>query len=126
MLAQSAEKTESIVGKIKEALAKVNWKHALLLSIPLGLYIYPTPILKLFMPIATKLTGNHPSITCDSHLKEIILTPNPEITLASLSKLNFLKGTAPSCHEYQEDECTTIELFPLDRKTALISSYSGV
>lgn len=100
MLAQSSEKSESIVAKVREVLAKVNWKHALLLSIPLGLYIYPTPILKLFMPIATKLTGNHPSITCDSHLREIILTPNPEITLASLPKLNFLKGTTPSSQEY--------------------------
>ena len=127
MLAQAAEaKTESIIGRVKEALLKVNWKHAVLLSIPLGLYIYPTPILKLFMPIATKLAGNHPTVACDSHLREIILTPNPEITLASLPKLNFLKGTAPTSEEYDEEECATIELFPLDRKTALVSSYSGV
>ena len=74
MLAESAEKTETIVGRVREVLAKVSWKHALLLSIPLGLYIYPTPLIKLIMPIATKLTGNHPSIICESHLKEILPT----------------------------------------------------
>lgn len=101
MLAQSAEaKTESIVGRIKEVAGKVSWKHAILLSIPLALYIYPTPILKLFMPIATKLAGNHPTVTCNSHLREIILSPNPEITLASLPKLNFLKGTTPTSDDY--------------------------
>lgn len=100
MLAQSGEKTETIVSRVKEALAKVNWKYALLLSIPVGLYIYPTPIIKLFMPIAARLTGSHPRFTSDSHIREIILTPNPEITLAALPKLNFLKGHAPSSQDY--------------------------
>lgn len=73
----TTEQAESLISKIKEAALKLTWKHAIILTVPICLYIYPKPIIKLFMPIASKFSNNHPNIICNETLEEIILTNNP-------------------------------------------------
>jgi hypothetical protein len=60
---------DTLLDKAKAILCKVTWKHALVIAIPLILYIYPRPILKLFVPIASKINKNHPTVACDDFIR---------------------------------------------------------
>lgn len=83
----SEQAKETLVERAKAILSQLNWKHALIGLVPLVVYLYPRPILRLFMPIASKLNRNHPTVACHDFVREIVLTTNPTITAENLSSM---------------------------------------
>lgn len=82
--------------KAKTVLSNFTWKHVLIVAIPLAIYIYPRPILRLFMPIAGKINKNHPNVVCSGLVREIILTTNEAVTLQNIPLIEIAKGTKPN------------------------------
>jgi len=107
----SAQPADSIAERVKTIFSKMTWKHAIIGLVPLVLYIYPRPILKPFVIIASKLNRNHPEIACHDFVQEIILTTNPAVNRQSLSTLETLKGEGPNWSSYRDEEIAVIELF---------------
>jgi hypothetical protein len=107
----SEQAKETLVERAKAILSQLNWKHALIGLVPLVVYLYPRPILRLFMPIASKLNRNHPTVACHHFVREIVLTTNPAITAENLSSMYTVRGTAPNWTAYKESEIAVIELY---------------
>lgn len=81
------QSADSFAERVKTIFSKMTWKHAIIGLLPLVLYIYPRPILKPFVIIASKLNRNHPEVACHDFVQEIILTTNPAINRQNLSTL---------------------------------------
>jgi hypothetical protein len=117
---------EDFLERVKELLSKITWKHALIGLLPLAVYLYPRPLLRLFMPIASKLNRNHPPVVCHHFVKEIILTTNSSITKDNISALESMRGTAPNWTGFKDEEVAVIELYGKENVGSPFSSQSVV
>ena len=111
MIGDNGQSTDSFVDRIREFISKMSWKHAIVGLLPLVLYIYPRPILKPFVMIASKLNRNHRGVACHDFVHEIILTTNPAVNAQNLSHIETLRGVRPNWSSYREDETAVIEMF---------------
>ena len=75
------EAEEKAVSGVKTIISKLNWKHGVFLATSIGLFLYPQPILKLFIPLVSKLNKNRSLVECQTQVNEIVLTTNIDITL---------------------------------------------
>lgn len=121
-----AEQEEGVIEKVKALLSRLTWKHALIVSIPLAIYLFPRPIFRLFLPLASKINRNHPPVSCNHLIREIVLTSNDAVTLDNISHINVLKGAAPNVSTYSQDEVAVIELFAEDQGANPYSSQMAV
>lgn len=112
--------------RVKDLISKVTWKHALIGLFPLVIYLYPRPLIRLFMPIASKLNRNHPPVACQNFVKEIILTTNSAITSENISFLESMKGTAPNWSSYKDEDIVVIELYGKENIGSPFSSQSVI
>lgn len=117
---------ENVLQRVKDLLSKLTWKHALVGVLPLVIYLYPRPLIRLFMPIASKLNRNHPPVACQNFVREIILTTNSAITRDNISSLETTKGTTPNWTSYRDEEIAVIELYGKENIGSPFSSQSVV
>lgn len=117
---------ENLLQRVRDILSKLTWKHALIGVLPLAIYLYPRPLIRLFMPIASKLNRNHPPVACQDFVREIILTTNSAITRENISFLESTKGTAPDWTSYKDEEIAVIELYGKENIGSPFSSQSVV
>lgn len=111
---------------MKDLLSRLTWKHAIIGLLPLAIYLYPRPLIRLFMPIASKLNRNHPPVACQNFVKEIILTTNSAITRDNISFLENIKETAPDWTSYKDEEIAVIELYGKENIGSLFNSHSAI
>lgn len=117
---------DNLLERVKDLLSKITWKHALIGLLPLVIYLYPRPLIRLFMPIASKLNRNHPPVACQDFVREIILTTNSAVTRENISTLESIKGTVPDWTSYKDEDMAVIELYGKENIGSPFSSQSVV
>jgi hypothetical protein len=101
----------SIIDNIKDFSSNLTWKSAVIIAIPVALYIYPKPLVKIFLPLIDLVSKYHGSFKRKHNVREIILTTNEALNLANLKNLVITKGMAPQVDNFNKKECLTLEVF---------------